>query len=144
MNKSTQRRVLSDRDFNQLVFATVPAFGYELRSFIPGRIWIAPQDGRPENIPSCTNLRNPPHTVASTTTRKRKSEILFGSIDPSAKMLPQISEKNFSLYCLNISPYNKYHKIFNKQNVHSRYKLLYYCTFHISYDWIAQQRHALL
>ena len=34
MNKSTQRRVLSGREFNQLVFVAVSAFGYELRSFI--------------------------------------------------------------------------------------------------------------
>ena len=46
MNKTTQRKVLSGRDFNQLVFVAVPAFGYELRSFIEGRIWIGPQDGQ--------------------------------------------------------------------------------------------------
>ena len=36
MNKSTQRGVLSRRDFNQLVFVAEPAFSYELRSSIPG------------------------------------------------------------------------------------------------------------
>ena len=46
MNKSTQRRVLSERDFNQIVFVAVPAFGYELRFFIQGRIWVDPQDGQ--------------------------------------------------------------------------------------------------
>ena len=46
MNKSTQKRVLSGRDFNQFVFVVVPAFGYELRSFIQGRIWGSPQDGQ--------------------------------------------------------------------------------------------------
>ena len=47
MNKSTQRGVLSGRDFNQLVlFVAVPAFGYELRSFIQGRIRVGPQDGQ--------------------------------------------------------------------------------------------------
>ena len=46
MNKSTQREILSGRDFNQLVFVAVPAFGYELRFFIQGRIWIGPQDGQ--------------------------------------------------------------------------------------------------
>ena len=56
------------------------------------------------NIPICTNPCNPSYTVAITTTRKRESEILFGSTHPSAKMLQQISEKNFFLYCLNIFP----------------------------------------
>ena len=46
MNKSTQRKVSSGRNFNQLVFVAVPAFGYELRSFIQGRIWVGPQDGQ--------------------------------------------------------------------------------------------------
>ena len=46
MNKSTQRRILSGRDFNQLVFDAVPAFGNELRSFIQGRIWVGLQDGQ--------------------------------------------------------------------------------------------------
>ena len=55
-------------------------------------------------IPLRTNPCNPPHTVAITTTRKRESEILFGSTHPLAKMLQQISEKNFSLYFLNIFP----------------------------------------
>ena len=44
MNISTQRRVLSERHFNQLVFVAVPAFSYELRSFIQGRIWVGPQN----------------------------------------------------------------------------------------------------
>ena len=44
MNKSTQKRVLSGRDFNQLVFVAVPAFGYKLISFTQGRIWVGPQD----------------------------------------------------------------------------------------------------
>ena len=56
------------------------------------------------SIPSCTNPRNPPHTVAITTTGKGKSEILFGLTHPLAKMLQQFSKKNFSLYCLNIFP----------------------------------------
>ena len=46
MNKSTQRRVLSEKDFNQLVFVAVPAFSYKLKSFIQGRIWVGPQDGQ--------------------------------------------------------------------------------------------------
>ena len=46
MNKSTQKGVLSERDFNQLVFVAVPAFGYELRSFIQGRIWVGPQNSQ--------------------------------------------------------------------------------------------------
>ena len=46
MNKSIQRRVLSGRDFNQLVFIAVPAFGYELRSFIQRCIWVCPQDSQ--------------------------------------------------------------------------------------------------
>ena len=46
MNKSTQRRVVSGRDFNQLVFIAVPAFGYELRSFIQRCIWVGPQDSQ--------------------------------------------------------------------------------------------------
>ena len=46
MNKSTQRRFLSGKDFNQLVFVAVPAFDSELRSFIQGRIWVGPQDGQ--------------------------------------------------------------------------------------------------
>ena len=46
MNISTQGRVLSERDFNQLVFIAVPAFGYELRSFIQDRIWVGPQNGQ--------------------------------------------------------------------------------------------------
>ena len=46
MNKSTQRKVLSERDFIQLVFVAVLAFGYKLRSFIQGRIWVGPQDGK--------------------------------------------------------------------------------------------------
>ena len=45
MNKSTQRGILSGRDFNQLVFVAVHTFGYELRFFIQGRIWVGPQDG---------------------------------------------------------------------------------------------------
>ena len=44
MSESTQRRVLSGRDFDQLVFVAVPAFGYELRSFIQRCIWVGPQD----------------------------------------------------------------------------------------------------
>ena len=32
MNKSTQKRVLSGRDFNQVVFIAVPTFGFELKS----------------------------------------------------------------------------------------------------------------
>ena len=43
MNKSTQRRALSGRDFNQLKFIAVPAFGYELRSFIQRCIWVGLQ-----------------------------------------------------------------------------------------------------
>ena len=46
MNKSTQRRALSGRDFNQLIFIAVPAFGYELRSFIQRCIWVGPQDSQ--------------------------------------------------------------------------------------------------
>ena len=46
MNKSTQRRALSEKDFNQLVFVEVTAFGYELRSFIQGHIWVNLQDGQ--------------------------------------------------------------------------------------------------
>ena len=46
MNKSTQRRVLSGRHSNQLVFVAVPAFGYELRSFIQRCIWVGPQDSQ--------------------------------------------------------------------------------------------------
>ena len=46
MNKSTQRRALSRRDFNQHVFTVVPAFGYELRSFIQHCIWVSPQDSQ--------------------------------------------------------------------------------------------------
>ena len=74
------------------------------------------------NIPLRTNPCNPPHTVAITTTRKRESEILFGSTHPLAKMLQQISEKN-SLLSKHFPPNNRYHKIFNKQNV----KLSYSC-----------------
>ena len=44
MNKSTQGRVLSVRNFNQLVFVALPAFGHELRSFVQGRVWVGPQD----------------------------------------------------------------------------------------------------
>ena len=51
------------------------------------------------NTPLCKNPCNPPHTVAITT---RKIEILFGKTHLFAKMLPQISVKNFSLYCLSI------------------------------------------
>ena len=46
MNKSTQRRVVSGWDFNQLVFVAVPAFSYEFRSFIQSRIWVGLQDGQ--------------------------------------------------------------------------------------------------
>ena len=46
MNKSTQRRALSGRDFNQLKFIAMPAFGYELRSFIQRCIWVGPQDSQ--------------------------------------------------------------------------------------------------
>ena len=46
MNKSTHRGVLAGRDFNQPVFVAVPAFGYELKSFIQGRIWVSSQDGQ--------------------------------------------------------------------------------------------------
>ena len=46
MKKSTQKRVLSGRDFNQLIFIAVPAFGYELRSFIQRGIWVGPQDSQ--------------------------------------------------------------------------------------------------
>ena len=46
MNNSTQRRVLSGRDFDQLIFIAVPAFGYELRSFIQRCIWVGPQDNQ--------------------------------------------------------------------------------------------------
>ena len=46
MNKSTQRRALSGRDFNQLIFIAVPAFGYELRSFFQRCIWFGPQDSQ--------------------------------------------------------------------------------------------------
>ena len=46
MNKSTQRRALSRRDFNQLILIAVPAFGYELRSFIQPCIWVGPQDSQ--------------------------------------------------------------------------------------------------
>ena len=46
MNKSTQRRALSGRDFNQLIFIAMPAFGYELRSFIQRCIWVGPQDSQ--------------------------------------------------------------------------------------------------
>ena len=75
------------------------------------------------NISLCINPCNPPHTVAIATTRKRESKILFGSTHPLAKMLQQISEKNF-LYCLIIfPPTTDYHKIFKKQNV----KLSYSC-----------------
>ena len=41
MNKSTQRR-----DFNQLKFIAIPAFGYELRCFIQRCIWVGPQDSQ--------------------------------------------------------------------------------------------------
>ena len=44
MNKSTQRRALSGRDFNQFLFIAVPAFGYDLRSFIQRFIWVGPLD----------------------------------------------------------------------------------------------------
>ena len=46
MNKSTQRRVLSGKDFNRLVFIAMPAFGYELRSFIQLHIWVGAQDSQ--------------------------------------------------------------------------------------------------
>ena len=46
MNKSTQRRALSGRNFNQLIFIAMPAFGYELRSFIQRCIWVGPQDSQ--------------------------------------------------------------------------------------------------
>ena len=46
MNKSTQRRALSGRDFNQLIFIAVPTFGYKLRSFIQRCIWVGPQDSQ--------------------------------------------------------------------------------------------------
>ena len=46
MNKSTQRRALSGRDFNRLIFIAVLAFGYELRSFIQRCIWVGPQDSQ--------------------------------------------------------------------------------------------------
>ena len=47
MNKSTQRRALSGRDLNQLIFIAMPAFGYELRSFIQRCcIWVGPQDSQ--------------------------------------------------------------------------------------------------
>ena len=46
MNKSTQRRALSERDFNQLIFIAMPAFGYELRSFIQRCIWVGPQNSQ--------------------------------------------------------------------------------------------------
>ena len=46
MNKSTQRRPLSGRDFNKLILIAVPAFGYELRSFIQRCIWVGPQDSQ--------------------------------------------------------------------------------------------------
>ena len=49
MNKSTQRRALSERDFNQLIFIAMPAFGYELRSFIQRCIWVGPQDSQLAN-----------------------------------------------------------------------------------------------
>ena len=46
MNKSKQRRALSGRDFNQLIFIAVPTFDYELRSFIQRCIWVGPQDSQ--------------------------------------------------------------------------------------------------
>ena len=46
MNKSKQTRALSGRDFNQLIFIAVPAFGYELRSFVQRCIWVGPQDSQ--------------------------------------------------------------------------------------------------
>ena len=47
MNKSIQKSFfLSGRDFNQFVFVAMSAFGYKLRSFIQGRIWVGPQDGQ--------------------------------------------------------------------------------------------------
>ena len=46
MSKSTQKRALSGRDFNQLKFIAMPAFGYELRSFIQRSIWVGPQDSQ--------------------------------------------------------------------------------------------------
>ena len=47
MNKSTQSKVFSRRDFIQLnLFFVVPAFGHKLRSFIQGRIWVGLQDGQ--------------------------------------------------------------------------------------------------
>ena len=46
MNKSTQRRALSGRNFNQLIFIAMPTFGYELRSFIQRCIWVGPQDSQ--------------------------------------------------------------------------------------------------
>ena len=46
MNKSTQRKVLIGRDFNQLVFIVVPAFDYELSSFIQRCIWVGRQDSQ--------------------------------------------------------------------------------------------------
>ena len=46
MNKSTQRRALSGRDFYQLIFIAVTAFGYELRSFVQRCIWVGPQDSQ--------------------------------------------------------------------------------------------------
>ena len=46
MNKSTHRRALSGRDFSQLKFIAMPAFGYELRSFIQRCIWVGPHDSQ--------------------------------------------------------------------------------------------------
>ena len=46
MIKSTQRRVSSERDFDQLIFIAVPAFDYELRSFIQRCIWVGPQNSQ--------------------------------------------------------------------------------------------------
>ena len=47
MNKSTQKRALSGGGGgNQVIFIAVPAFGYELRSFIQRCIWVGPPDSQ--------------------------------------------------------------------------------------------------
>ena len=67
---------------------------------------------------------NPPHTVAIITTRKRESEIFIWFSPPFSKnVATNIGKEFLFLLSKHFPPNNRYHKIFNKQNV----KLNYSC-----------------
>ena len=83
-------------------------------------------------ISSCANPRNPPHTVSIIATRKRESIIGFNTVF-SENVATNIGKEFLFLLSKHFLSNNKYHKIFNKENV----KLCYSCVPNMG-DIIAQ------